>query len=119
MLEIPEYMTFKDGDIIAFGDEYTFIGIFKSSFTYNESHSDYVVLNHKNRLMFDGDAWTYKNSRFATEEEKQKLIEALKASKEPKAKECLRMLGAEVSWNVSLSRLIRCWQGILNQTNGR
>lgn len=90
MLKIPEYMTFKDGDVIAFGNEYTFIGIFKSSWTYNEYHSDYIVLNHKNRLMFDGDALTYKNSRFATEEEKQTLIDALKESKDPKAKEYLK-----------------------------
>lgn len=96
MLEVPEYLAFKDGDVIAFGDKYTFIGVFKSIWLYNESHSDYVVLNHVDRLMFDGDAWTYKNARFATEPERQKLIEALKASKEPKAKECLRMLGIEV-----------------------
>lgn len=94
-LEIPEYATFKDGDVIAFGDEYTFIGIFKSSWTYNESHSDYVVLSHENRLMFDGDAWTYKNARFATEAEKQKLNDALKASKDPRAKECLKKLGID------------------------
>lgn len=90
MLEIPEYLTFKYGDIIAFGDKFTFIGIFKSVWTYNESHSDYVVLSHENRLMFDGDAWTYKNARLASEEEKQRLIDALKASKEPKAKEYLK-----------------------------
>lgn len=35
-------------------------------------------------------------ARLATEKEKKKLIEALKSSKEPKAKECLRMLGIEV-----------------------
>lgn len=96
MLEIPEYSTFKDGDIIAFGDKHTFIGIFNCAWSYNGSHSDYVVLNHENRLLFNGDAWTYKNARFATEEEEQKLIDALKASKETKAKEYLkRFFGIE------------------------
>lgn len=96
MLEIPEYMTFKDEDIIAFGVIETFIGIFKSVGCSVDTHSDYVVLTHENNLRFDGNAWTFINSRKATESEKQKLIDALKASKEPKAKECLRMLGAEV-----------------------
>ncbi|WP_277123138.1 hypothetical protein [Bacteroides ndongoniae] len=90
LLEIPEYMTFKDGDVIAFGDKYTFIGIFKSSWAYNESHSDYVVLSHEDRLMFDGDAWTYNNARFATESEKQKLIDALKSSKDQRAKKYVK-----------------------------
>lgn len=96
MLEIPEYMTFKDGDVIAFGVIETFIGIFKSVGCSVDTHSDYVVLTHENNLRFDGNAWTFINSRKATEEEKQKLIDALKASKEPKTKECLKKLGVEV-----------------------
>lgn len=90
MLEILEYLTFKDGDIIAFGDKYTFIGIFNYAWSYNNSHSDYVVLNHEDRLYFNSDAWTYKNARYANEKEKQKLIDALKESKEPRAKEYLK-----------------------------
>lgn len=96
MLEIPEVLTFKDGDIIVFGVIETFIGIFKSVGCSVDTHSDYVVLTHENNLRFDGNAWTFINSRKATESEKQRLIDALKASKEPKAKDCLKMLGIEV-----------------------
>lgn len=35
-------------------------------------------------------------SRLSTESERQKLIDALKASKEPEAKECLKILGIEL-----------------------
>lgn len=95
VLEIPEYMTFKDGDVIAFGRENTYIGLFKSYFDCNKSHSDYVTLTHKNKLFFDDDDWTCNNERFATEEEKQKLIDALKQSEDPRAKECLKKMGIE------------------------
>lgn len=94
-IEIPEYMTFKDGDVIAFGRENTYIGLFKSYFDCNKSHSDYVTLTHKNKLFFDDDDWDCNNARFATEEEKQKLIDALKQSEDPRAKECLKKLGIE------------------------
>lgn len=96
MLEIPEYMTFKDGDVIFFGDTYKFIGVFKSDWNYNESHSDYVALSHEDKLIYDDDCWTYNNARFATESEKQKLIDALNASKDQRAKEYLkRFFGIE------------------------
>lgn len=96
ILEIPEYMTFKDGDIIVFGKKYSFMGIFKESSCDGPSHSDYVVLTEDGKLKFDEDRWSYKYSRFATEEEKQKLIDALKASKDPRAKEYLkRFFGIE------------------------
>lgn len=95
MLEIPEYMTFKDGDVIAFERENTYIGLFKSYFDCNKSHSDYVTLTHKNKLFFDDDDWNCNNARFATEEEKQQLISALKQSEDPRAKECLKKLGIE------------------------
>lgn len=104
MLEIPEYMTFKDGDVIAFGVVAIFIGIYRGVGVSVDTHSDYVVLTHEDMLRFDGNAWTLINSRKATEDEKQKLIEALKSSKEPKAKEYMRrFFGIENSPKVSNS----------------
>lgn len=97
MLEIPEYMTFKDGDVIAFGhtEKSIAIGIFHRNKNY-KSHECYVKLDWSGGLVYDVDPLTYNNARFATEEEKQKLIESLKESKDPEAKECLKMLGIEI-----------------------
>lgn len=97
MLEIPEYMTFKDGDVIAFGhtEKSIAIGIFHRNKNY-KSHECYVKLDWSLGLVYDVNPLTYNNARFATEEEKQKLIDALKESKDPEAKECLKMLGIEI-----------------------
>lgn len=97
-LEIPEHMTFKDGDVLIDGADMPFI--------YN-GHKDeqwgygYICgLNYNgilsiNKNMADS-RWTYSIKRRATEEERQKLINALKESKEPKAKEYLkRFFGIE------------------------
>lgn len=97
MLEIPEYMTFKDGDIIAFGNTKgnLSIGIFKKQVG-AASHECYAMLSKYGILTFDVKPLTYNNARFATEEEKQKLIDALKTSNESKAKEYLkRFFGIE------------------------
>lgn len=97
MLEIPEYMTFKDGDVIAFGafkDSPT-IGIFQERID-NSSHKCYVKFDCYGYLVYNASPLNYCNARFATEAEKQKLIDALKASKETEAKECLKILGIEV-----------------------
>lgn len=101
MLEIPEYMTFKDGDIIAFGhtEKSLAIGIFHRSKSY-KSHECYVKLDWSGGLVYDVEPLTYNNSRYATESEKQKLIDALKSSKDPKSKEYLkRFFGIEVKEN--------------------
>lgn len=97
MLEIPEYITFKDGDVIAFGhtEKSIAIGIFHRNKNY-KSHECYVKLDWSGGLVYDVDPLTYNNARFATEEEKQKLIDSLKESKDPEAKECLKMLGIEI-----------------------
>lgn len=97
MLEIPEYMTFKDGDAIAFGhtEKSIAIGIFHRNKNY-KSHECYVKLDWSGGLVYDVDPLTYNNARFATEKEKQKLIDSLKESKDPEAKECLKMLGIEI-----------------------
>lgn len=96
ILEIPEYMTFKDGDILSY-DNGTFIlkrfdGKNRIEY-YANSYDCYY------RLSFDSaciNTNIVDKIRPASEEEKQKLIEALKASKEPKAKEYLkRFFGIE------------------------
>lgn len=93
MLEIPEYMTFKDGDVLYVETEnnnnFIFINKNGASKTYK-----YVSLMNGVKLSFEHTECCYcehiKILRFATESEKQKLIDALKASKEPDAKEYLK-----------------------------
>lgn len=110
MLEIPECMTFKDGDMAVLGweaenEEFCqWITILKSVDVneYEIWTNDYVTLclKHDGENYFpmdfdcgsDGAKWIRK----PTEAEKQKLIDALKASKELKAKEYLkRFFGIE------------------------
>lgn len=96
MLKVPEYMTFKDGDIVAFGESPIFIGILKDNWPHSRCHTDYVVLNDVGELIYVENYWIYENARIATEEERQKLIDALKSSKEPQANEYLkRFFGIE------------------------
>ena len=100
MLEITEYMTFKDGDVIAY-DKFDTISITmadvkcegKDVFAhyYVELRNGILKFNevHVRDILSVG-------ARIATESEKQQLIGALKASKEPKAKEYLkRFFGIE------------------------
>lgn len=96
MLEVPEYMTFKDGDVIVFGhtEKSLAIGIFHSQQSY-KAHECYVKLDWFGGLVYDADKLTYNNARFATEQEKQKLIKALQESKDVEAKECLKKIGIE------------------------
>lgn len=109
MLEIPKYMTFKDGDIIACGwegqnESSSWISIVKSVnvLTDGVRTSDYITLIVKSNghlgglLKYDNFTNSGEWIRRATKEEKQQLIDALKASKEPKAKEYLkRFFGIE------------------------
>lgn len=106
-LEIPEYMTFKDGDIIKLSnDTYIWLSIIKDIDLADDGKGGLLYFTHDyvSILINDGDGSvdidTYsdggRNVERATEEEKQKLISALKASKEPKAKEYLkRFFGVE------------------------
>ena len=96
MLEVPEYMTFKDGDVIVFGhtEKSLAIGIFHRQQSY-KAHECYVKLDWFGGLVYDADKLTYNNARFATEQEKQKLIKALQESKDVEAKECLKKIGIE------------------------
>lgn len=86
MLEIPEYMTFKDGDVIGFVNGC--VGIFKSIDINKKIFSSYTTLLGF-KLSFYETGWNLTGSHKATEEEKQKLFYALNESKEPKAKELL------------------------------
>lgn len=97
LLEVPEYTTFKDGDVLSNKDgSYIFIlnthGKYLTSF--------YASLNQKGILKIEDGLSAWENQiekyRFATESGRQKLVDALKASKEPKAKEYLkRFFGIE------------------------
>ena len=94
MLEIPEYMTFKDGDVIAY-DSFDTISITMADVIRKVKD----VFAHYYAELRDGRLYFYEEdvkdvlsvgARLATETEKQKLIDALKGSKEPKAKEYLK-----------------------------
>lgn len=97
LLEVPEYITFKDGEVLSNKDgSYIFIlnthGKYLTSF--------YASLNQKGILKIEDGLSAWENKiekyRFATESERQKLVDALKASKEPEAKEYLkRFFGIE------------------------
>ena len=102
MLEIPEYMTFKDGDIYKTG--IGSIAIYNAN--YNAACNNtpfYVGFRFKdNFLSFHKEGSDYgfgsleECSLNVTESDKQKLIKALKASKDPQAKEYLkRFFGIE------------------------
>lgn len=89
LLEVPEYTTFKDGDVLS-NEEGNFIFILSKHGEY--STSLYAYINFQG-ILFIGDGnmdAANKNNieRFtlAAKAERQKLIDALKASKEPKAK---------------------------------
>lgn len=99
MLEIPEYMTFKDGDVIyaesISGSDFIFI-------KKDDLHktSKYVSLVNRIFLSFDNhlccDDDNIKILRKATNEEIQTMINALRVSKHECAKECLkRFFGIE------------------------
>lgn len=88
MLEIPEYMTFKDGDILSYES-----GTFILKQFDGKDRAEYYVNFYAPYIAFDY-ACLMKNLvsplRFATKEEKQKLINALKESKHMKAKQYLK-----------------------------
>ena len=99
MLEIPEYMTFKYGDVIyaesIFGSDFIFL-------KKDDLHktSKYVSLMNRIDLSFDNrhccDDDNIKILRKATNEEIQAMINALRVSKHECAKECLkRFFGIE------------------------
>ena len=115
MLEIPEYMTFKDGDIIKqSNDTYTWLSIIKDIDLSDDGKGGllYFTNEYVSMLINDGDGSinndTYSDAgqkvERATEEEKQKLIDALKASKEPKAKEYLKRFFPKYSNSLNIGK---------------
>lgn len=101
MLEIPEYMTYRNGDIVKLSnDTYTWLSIIKDIDLSDDGKGGllYFTNEYVSMLINDGDGSididTYSDAgqkvERATEEEKQKLIDALKASKEPKAEVYLK-----------------------------
>ena len=96
-LMVPEYTTFEDGDVLS-NEDGSCIFILNTHGKYLTSL--YASLDIDGNLdMEDGlCAWGnhIEKYRFATESERQKLVDALKASKEPKAKIYLkRFFGIE------------------------
>lgn len=94
MLEVPEYLTFKDGDVLSNGKGFVFI-----LNTHGEYKTSLYVCFHidKGPLSFGGaaDGNNIEKYTFASEEEKTKLIDTLKADKCHEAKACLKILGIE------------------------
>lgn len=95
MLEIPEYLTFRDGDVLLdkAGEPFIYNGVKTNGYGY------ICGINYDGRLCIcnnENSLWTSAVKGRATEEEKQVLIDALKVSEEPKAKEYLkRFFGIE------------------------
>lgn len=92
-LEIPEYVTFKDGDVLSY-DSGTFILKRIDDKDSIEYYANFYGLD----VAFDSACLMgniVSQLRLATEEEKQELIDELNKSENPKAKECLKKLGIE------------------------
>lgn len=88
MLKIPEYLTFKDGDVISYEG-----GTLILKKIDGKDRVEYYANLYGIYTAFDS-ACLMKNLvnhlRISTEEEKRKLIVSMKESKEPKAKEYLK-----------------------------
>ena len=109
MLQVPEWMQFKEGDVIycdttdGRGDRYIWLAIMKGLFGQvpdGISLDFYFAIDiegkDKGKINFDGLDNYADYVRLATEEEKQQLIDALKESTDPRAKEYLkRFFGIE------------------------
>lgn len=87
MLEIPEYMTFKDGDILICECGTPFI--YKDVKGRHGNFSAYCGIDLQGNIFFDMKGWTYSIKGHANEEQKKNIIEALKESNDTRAKELL------------------------------
>ena len=97
LLEVPEYTTFKDGDVLS-NEEGNFIFILNANGKYLTSL--YASLAAGTSLNISDDIAANENNieryRLATDSEKQRMINLLKISNNPKAKEYLkRFFGIE------------------------
>ena len=108
MLEVPEYVMFKDGDVIVSGWSNPHSNSKWVSIIKDVTVSSHGILIHNyatlilesnigadDLLKYDDYSNTGTYIERATESEKQKLIDALKVSDDPRAKECLKKLGIE------------------------
>lgn len=108
MLEIPEYMTFKDGDI--YKTESGSIAIYNGNYQAIINNTPYYVglRISDNKLIFQSNNYGFgiikKCSLDVSEEEKQKLIDALKENKEPKAKEYLKRFFPKYSNSLNIGK---------------
>lgn len=115
-LKVPEWTTYKDGDIICCevdnGDSGVckWVSILKGKVEcfdgdlYTDEYATYIIGSNtcKGEMSFDGYADNIDTIALANEHQKQYLIESLKQSKDPKAKECLkRFFGIEENPNHS------------------
>lgn len=109
-LSVPEWTTFKDGDIIycevdnGNNSVCKWVSILKGKVEcfdgdlYTDEYATYIIESNtcKGEMSFDGYADNIDTIALANEHQKQYLIESLKQSKDPKAKECLkRFFGIE------------------------
>lgn len=97
LLKVPEYATFKDGDVLS-NEEGNYIFILNTNGKYLTSL--YASLAAGTSLNISDNIAASENNieryRLATDSEKQRMINALKASNNPKAKEYLkRFFGIE------------------------
>lgn len=97
LLEVPEYITFKDGEVLS-NEDGSFIFILNIHGKYLTSF--YASLAARTGLNISDNLAACNNKiecyRLATDSEKQRMIKALKKSKNPKAKEYLkRFFGIE------------------------
>lgn len=95
LLEVPEYTTFKDGEVLSNEDGSFILNIHGKYLT-----SFYASLAARTGLNISDNLAACNNKiecyRLATDSEKQRMIKALKKSKNPKAKEYLkRFFGIE------------------------
>ena len=91
MLEVPEYMTFKDGDVIAYDNVKDVFFIIGSKCSMTDENPHYHVRYENGSIAFgtENSFCRLKGSRLATEEERQKIFESLNFSSDFRAKECL------------------------------
>lgn len=115
-LKVPEWTKYKDGDIIYCevdnGDSGVckWVSILKGKVEcfdgdlYTDEYATYIIESNtcKGEMSFDGYADNIDTIALANEHQKQYLIESLKQSEDPKAKECLkRFFGIEENPNHS------------------
>lgn len=93
-LKVPEWTTFKDGDV--YKTESGSVAIYNGNYKAINNNTPYYVGLREcdNKLIFQSNKFGFgiisKCTLNVSEEEKQKLIDALKESKDPRAKEYLK-----------------------------